>query len=254
MADSEMGDEARRSHLSERLESLGSVLKSQIMSDLNAWEEKRRHETSRSKKYSSKRARPQPLPDPPHTILVGLREVRHIMYTCADTMEVIKQISGWCIGVLAVFVSVADMKGNCKIHDLIGLPGVRAVFQLLVVTIETGFSAVGVDSAELGLVSKVAETTKDPRAVAWILNQYGAVHKSSFLRCLHLYLISKTHKSTGIPVAESTGLLQAIGELTAAFPHENAQAIVGVLQLYKQIAIDHTVDLASVEEDDFRRF
>ncbi|KAJ1796640.1 hypothetical protein LPJ59_003627, partial [Coemansia sp. RSA 2399] len=246
-------DEDTRSHLAERLESLGSALKSQIMSDLNSWEERRRGDTSRNKKHSSKRARPQPLPDLPRTILVGLREIRHILYGRPDA-DALKQISGWCIGVLAVFVSVADMKGNCKIHDLIGLPGVKAVFQQLVATIETGFSTVGVESAELGLVTRVVETTKDPRAVAWILNQYGIVHKSSFLRCLHLYLISKTPRPTAMPAAEATGLSQAIRDLAAAFPHENAQAIGGVLHMYKQIAVDHAVDVASVDEDDSRRF
>ncbi|KAJ2854482.1 hypothetical protein GGI22_004479, partial [Coemansia erecta] len=252
MEDSEMGEDTRL-HLAERLESLGSALKSQIMSDLNAWEERRRGDTSRSKKHSSKRARPQPLPDLPHAILVGLREIRHILYSRPDA-DALKQISGWCIGVLAVFVSVADMKGNCKIYDLIGLPGVKAVFQQLVATIETGFSTVGVESAELGLVTRVVETTKDPRAVAWILNQYGTVHKSSFLRCLHLYLISKTPRPTAMPAAEATGLSQAIRDLAAAFPHENAQAIGGVLQMYKQIVVDHAVDIALVDEDDSRRF
>ncbi|KAJ1667858.1 hypothetical protein EV178_001055 [Coemansia sp. RSA 1646] len=253
MEDSVMSDDIR-SHLAEKLESLGSVLKSQIMSDLNAWEERRRNEAqaSRSKKFSNKRARIQPLPDLPHTILVGLREIRYILYTRVD-VEVLKQVSGWCIGVLAVFVSVADMKGNCKIHNLISLPGVKAVFQLLVVTIETGFSMIGVDSAELGLVTRVIEATKDPRAVAWILNQYGAAHKSSFLKCLHLHLISKTPRSTAMPVAEATGLSQAMNELATAFPHENAQAIGAVLQTYKHIAVDHAVDFASVDEDDSRR-
>ncbi|KAJ2660641.1 hypothetical protein IWW48_002850 [Coemansia sp. RSA 1200] len=255
-----------RSLLTERLESLGSALKSQIMSDLSAWEERRRSEAqaARNKKFTNKRARPQPLPDLPHALLVGLRDVRRILYTASDDSTAdtdafkLKQVTCWCIGVLAVFVSVADMKGNCKLCDLIGLSGAKAVFQLLVAAVEIGFSTVGVDAAELAFVARVVDTTKDPRAVSWILNQYGVSHRSSFLRCLHLYLISKTPRSAAMPAtaggSEAAGLSQAINELAAAFPIENARALGGVLQMYKQVALDHTDDLDSVDEDDFRRF
>ncbi|KAJ2673985.1 hypothetical protein GGH99_006005, partial [Coemansia sp. RSA 1285] len=256
-----------RSLLTERLESLGSALKSQIMSDLSAWEERRRSEAqaARNKKFTNKRTRPQPLPDLPHALLVGLRDVRRILYTASDDSAdgtdafKLKQVTCWCIGVLAVFVSVADMKGNCKLCDLIGLSGAKAVFQLLVAAVEIGFSTVGVDAAELAFVARVVDTTKDPRAVSWILNQYGASHRSSFLRCLHLYLISKTPRSAAMPAAagggsEAAGLSQAINELAAAFPIENARALGGVLQMYKQVALGHTDDPDSVDEDDFRRF
>ncbi|KAJ2610199.1 hypothetical protein EV177_004086, partial [Coemansia sp. RSA 1804] len=270
MADTNSGSTSNssgRSLLTERLESLGSALKSQIMSDLSAWEERRRSEAqaARNKKFTNKRARPQPLPDLPHALLVGLRDVRCILYTTSDDSAdgtdafKLKQVTCWCIGVLAVFVSVADMKGNCKLCDLIGLSGAKAVFQLLVAAVEIGFSTVGVDAAELAFVARVVDTTKDPRAVSWILNQYGVSHRSSFLRCLHLYLISKTPRSAAMPAAagsgsEAAGLSQAINELAAAFPTENARALGGVLEMYKQVALGHTDDLDSVDEDDFRRF
>ncbi|KAJ2174136.1 hypothetical protein EV180_007223, partial [Coemansia sp. RSA 518] len=59
--------------LGEQLEALGSVLKSQIMSDLNAWEDRRRETQSRNSKKAAKRARPAPLPEIPHNTLVELR-------------------------------------------------------------------------------------------------------------------------------------------------------------------------------------
>ncbi|KAJ1995285.1 hypothetical protein GGI26_000486 [Coemansia sp. RSA 1358] len=247
--------ESTRSFLAEKLEVLGSVLKSQIMSDLNAWEERRRGEAqaTRNKKFSNKRPRPQPLPELPHSTLIGLREVRHILYA-NTSIDLGKEASSWCISILSVFVSVADMKGNCKLSDLISLPAAKAVFQLLVLAIESGFSCIGVETAEMGLVTRVLETTKDPRAIGWILNQYGVAHRSSFPKCLHLYLISQISKPNTMSAAESSGLTQAINDLAATFPKENTLALDSILEMYRRIAVDGSEATAVVAEDDLRRF
>ncbi|KAJ2233947.1 hypothetical protein H4R99_003971 [Coemansia sp. RSA 1722] len=263
--------------LAEQLEALGSTLKSQIMTDLNSWEEKKRAEQQqqqqqhggRNKKYPNKRARPQPLPEIPHETLIDLRRVRHTLYTRGD--EVVQEISSWAIGVLSVFVSVADMKGNCKLADLIMLPGTKAVFQLLLLAIESDFPRIGVDDAEMKLIHTVSSATKDPRAAGWILNQYGLLHRASFTRCLHLYCISQIPRistlhgagtgsmatAAAAAAADTPGLTQAISDLSSTFADENAQALNDILLTYRRVVDMHKTEaqvVAEIPGDDPRRF
>ncbi|KAJ2353990.1 hypothetical protein IWW50_003966 [Coemansia erecta] len=240
--------------LGEQLEALGSVLKSQIMSDLNAWEDRRRSEaqTGRSGKKAAKRARPQPLPEIPHGTLVELRQAQHSLLS--EPGVVGGQISSWAIGVLTVFVSVADMKGNCKLSDLIGLPGAKAMFQLLVLAVESSFSQAGVEAAETAFIDTVLATSKNPRAVGWILNQYGATHSAHFSRMLHLYAVSQLARgNAAIMGAENTGLATAISDLAASHPEQNARALDGILDMYRQAVLDSSAG-ESVAADDPRRF
>ncbi|KAI8323785.1 hypothetical protein GQ54DRAFT_296502 [Martensiomyces pterosporus] len=260
---------------SERLESLGSALKSQIMSDLNSWEDRRRSEAqaSRSKKFSNKRQRPLPLPEISHDTLVDIRWVRHTLYSeqaQGAATGVFTEVSQWAVGVLSVFVSVADMKGNCKLDDLISLPGARAVFQLLVLAVESGFPQLGEDDAELALITTVLAATKDPRAIGWILKQYGALHRPSFPKCLHLYAISRIPSSTAASAAtsatatgsaasspETSGLAQAIADLAAAYPAENAHALNSILRMYRdatQLVDSAATEADSIPMDDPRRY
>ncbi|KAJ2774410.1 hypothetical protein IWQ57_000835, partial [Coemansia nantahalensis] len=245
--------------LSKQLEGLGSALKSQIMSDLNAWEDRRRSETQagRGKKYAAKRARPQPLPEIARGTVVEMRAVRRALY--ATGSDVAREVSAWAIGVLAVFVSVADMKGNCKLSDLIGLPGAKAVFQLLVVAVESRFGHMGMEAAETALVDATLATTKDPRAVEWILSQYGATHSARFARCLHLSAIGRLAQGGDAPAAPapaaaaagSAGLAKAIEALAAAHPEENTRALAGILDSYRD-AVCGAGD--TVAEDDPQRY
>ncbi|KAJ2612315.1 hypothetical protein H4S08_002753 [Coemansia sp. RSA 1365] len=242
--------------LAAQLESLGSVLKSQIMSDLSSWEDRSRNDaqSSRGKRFANKRARTQPLPEIPHNTLVEIRRVRHALYT--ENGNTAETISSWAIGVLSVFVSVADMRGNCKLSDLIGLPGTKAVFQLLVLAVESSFSRLGVEEAETALITNVVSKTKDPRAVGWILNQYGTTHITQFPRCLHLYAISQLAKGYSAACAENTGLVNAIGDVAAAHSTENARALDSILDMYRNAVAEQTTHIAngSVAEDDLRRF
>ncbi|KAJ2857764.1 hypothetical protein J3B02_000764 [Coemansia erecta] len=258
--------------LAEQLEALGSALKSQIMTDLNSWEERKRTEQQqqqqqhggRNKKYAHKRARPQPLPEIAHDILVDIRKVRHLLYTRGA--EVMQEISSWAIGVLSVFVSVADMKGNCKLADLISLPGTKAAFQLLLLAVESDFPRIGIEGAEMRLIHTVVSTTKDPRAVGWVLNQYGSFHRASFAKCLHLYCISQipristaNHTGSGnvAAAAEAPVLTQAISDLSSMFADENAQALIDVLDMYRQVVSTYKTDPRPVNDitrDDPRRF
>ncbi|KAJ2671645.1 hypothetical protein IWW42_003256 [Coemansia sp. RSA 1085] len=243
--------------LSEQLEALGSVLKSQIMSDLNSWEDRRRSETqsARSGKKSAKRARPQPLPEIPHDTLVELRQVQHELFT--QTNEVARHIIIWAIGVLSVFVSVADMKGNCKLSDLIGLPGTKAVFQLLVMAVESSFTLQGVEGAEQAFVDAVMATTKDPRAISWILNQYGTTHSSHFLHCIHMYAISLLAQGdAAVASLESSGLGTAINDLATTHPEQHQKTMDSILDAYRQAVSSYDTDSAEeqIAEDDYRRF
>ncbi|KAJ2800206.1 hypothetical protein H4R20_004146 [Coemansia guatemalensis] len=242
--------------LATQLEALGSVLKSQIMSDLSSWEDRSRNDSqsTRGKRFANKRARPQPLPEIPHDTLVDIRRVRHALYT--ENGEAAETIINWAIGVLSVFVSVADMRGNCKLGDLIGLPGTKAVFQLLVLAVESSFSRLGIEGAETALITNVVSKTKDPRAVGWILNQYGATHSTQFPRCLHLYAISQLAKGDSATRAENSGLVNAIGDVAAAHSAENARALDSILDMYRDAVAEQTACVAdgSVADDDLRRF
>ncbi|KAJ1727104.1 hypothetical protein LPJ61_004761, partial [Coemansia biformis] len=241
--------------LSKQLEALGSTLKSQIMSDLNSWEDRRRGETpvARGKKFTNKRARPQPLPEISHETLVEIRRVRHALYT--ENGEVAREVINWAIGVLAVFVSVADMKGNCRLSDLIGLPGAKTLFQLLVLAAESCFARVGMEEAETALVAAILSTTKDPRAVEWILTQYGATHTAGFPRCLHMYAVSRLAQGSAASGAEKAGLSKAIESLAATHPEENARALTSILDTYREaITGSDSSALAAVADDDPRRF
>ncbi|KAJ2080154.1 hypothetical protein H4R24_003283 [Coemansia sp. RSA 988] len=242
--------------LTAQLESLGSVLKSQIMSDLSSWEDRFRNDaqSTRGKRFPNKRARPQPLPEIPHDTLVDIRRVRHALYT--ENGETAETIISWAIGVLSVFVSVADMRGNCKLGDLIGLPGTKAVFQLLVLAVESSFSRLGVEAAETALITNVVSRTKDPRAVGWILSQYGTTHSTQFPRCLHLYAISQLAKGGSAACVENTGLVNAISDVAAAHAEENTRALGSILDMYRDAVTEQTVcDVNdSVANDDLRRF
>ncbi|KAJ2712400.1 hypothetical protein H4R19_002776 [Coemansia spiralis] len=234
--------------LSRQLEELGSALKSQIMSDLNSWEDRRRGEApvGRGKKAINKRARPAPLPEIGRSTLVEVRQVRHALLT--EDGDVAREVSSWAIGVLAVFVSVADMRGNCNLADLIGLPGAKAVFQLLVLAVESCFGRAGMEEAESALIAATLTTTKDPRVVEWILNQYGATHSACFPRCLHLCAISRL--AQGSDAAGGAGLAGAIDTLAATHPRENARALASILDTYR----DAVSCRAGVADDDPRRF
>ncbi|KAJ2309131.1 hypothetical protein IWW54_003899 [Coemansia sp. RSA 2705] len=235
--------------LGEQLETLGSELKSQIMSDLNSWEDRRRSEaqSGRSGKKAAKRARPQPLPEVPHGMLVALRQMQYELFT--DTGAAARQISEWAVGVLSVFVSVADMKGNCRLGDLIGLPGAKAVFQLLVLAVESSYSQVGVAAGETAFIDTVVSTTRDPRAVAWILNQYGAAHSAQFPQSLHMFAVSRLAQGGG-----PGGLAAAIGELAGSHPEQNRRALDGLLDVYRQAVAGSGGGGGQIGEDDPRRF
>ncbi|KAJ2844788.1 hypothetical protein IWW36_005044, partial [Coemansia brasiliensis] len=213
-------------------------------------------QSSRSGKKSAKRARPQPLPEIPHDTLVELRQVQHELFT--QTSEVARHISTWAIGVLAVFVSVADMKGNCKLSDLIGLPGTKAVFQLLVLAVESSFTLQGVDGAEQAFVDAVMATTKDPRAISWILNQYGISHSSHFLHCIHMYAISLLAQGDAAAAnLESSGLGTAINDLAATHPEQHQKAMDRILDAYRQAVSSYSNTENAEEqipENDYRRF
>ncbi|KAJ1852075.1 hypothetical protein GGH12_005656 [Coemansia sp. RSA 1822] len=237
--------------LQEQLEALGSVLKSQIMSDLNSWEDRRRETQSRSSKKAAKRARPAPLPEIPHNTLVELRRVQLELFRDHEAGE---KIISWAISVLTVFVSVADMKGNCKLTDLIGLPGTKSVFQLLVLAVESSFSRNEPEHAESAFIDAVLATSKNPRAVTWILHQYGLTHSRQFPRCLHMHAVSQlAHGNASIVGTESTGLNTAISDLAASHPDQNTRALADILHLYRQ-AVSCSISGESIEENDSRRF
>ncbi|KAJ2143493.1 hypothetical protein IW142_003690 [Coemansia sp. RSA 564] len=237
--------------LGEQLEALGSVLKSQIMSDLNAWEDRRRETQSRNSKKAAKRARPAPLPEIPHNTLVELRRVQLQLFTEPDAGE---KIISWAISVLTVFVSVADMKGNCKLSDLIGLPGTKSVFELLVLAVESSFSRTEPGCAESAFIDSVLATSKNPHAVTWILHQYGLSHSRQFLRCLHMHAVGQLARGNASIVAtESTGLNAAISDLAASHPDQNTQALADILRVYRQ-AVSCSTSGEHIEENDPRRF
>ncbi|KAJ2502348.1 hypothetical protein GGH96_001144 [Coemansia sp. RSA 1972] len=235
--------------LQEQLEALGSVLKSQIMSDLNAWEDRRRETQSRNSKKAAKRARPSPLPEIPHTTLVELRRVQLQLFRDPDAGE---KIISWAISVLTVFVSVADMKGNCKLSDLIGLPGTKSVFELLVLAVESTFSRTEPNCAESAFVDSVLATSKNPHAVTWILHQYGISHSRQFVRCLHMYAVGQlAHGNASIVGTDPTGLNAAISDLAASHPDQNTRALADILCVYRE-AVSFSSE--SIEESDPRRF
>ncbi|KAJ2242456.1 hypothetical protein GGI13_006954, partial [Coemansia sp. RSA 455] len=137
--------------LSEQLESLGSALKTHIISDMNAWENRRRSEAlavsggGRGRKSAhNKRARlhgpsdsfSESLPDPPESTLLGIRRIRRMLY---DSSEAVGAVSIWAIGILALSVSLADMKDEFRLGDLMELPATKEAFQLLEMAVESEF-------------------------------------------------------------------------------------------------------------------
>ncbi|KAJ1893906.1 hypothetical protein LPJ66_005491 [Kickxella alabastrina] len=260
--------------LSERLASLGPTLQSQIIVDLSSWEDRQRNEparnepirndSSRSKRSSNKRTRLAPLPEIAHTTLVELRKVRHELYAAVDGKgDIAREVTSWAIGVLSVFVSVADLKENSNLNDLPLLPGARAVFQLLVLAVESEFSRIGIEAAEMAFVETVVVETRDQRAIGWLLTQYGSCHKATFPRCLHLYYIAQLPKLIGngsspaTAAADTTGLAQAINDLAATYPEENIKALNLILGMYRDLVANQTTSGATtlgIAEDDLRRF
>ncbi|KAJ1816764.1 hypothetical protein LPJ75_001918 [Coemansia sp. RSA 2598] len=157
------------------------------------------------------------------------------------------------------------MKGNCKLSDLISLPGTKTVFQLLLLAVESDFPRIGVEGAEMRLIHTAVSATKDPRAVGWVLNQYGTFHRASFTKCLHLYCISQIPRisvtnfaSSGpMAAADTPGLTQAISDLSSTFADENAQALNDILDMYRQVVDTYKTDpqvVGEIPKDDPRRF
>ncbi|KAJ2059834.1 hypothetical protein GGI17_004172 [Coemansia sp. S146] len=254
--------------LSEQLESLGSALKTHIISDMNAWEDRRRSEAlsvssgggGRGRKSGhNKRARLQApsdsyseaLPDPPESTLLGIRRIRHMLY---DSSEAVGAVSIWAIGILALSVSLADMKDEFRLGDLMELPATKEAFQLLEIAVESEFVRGSVEAAETALIDRVLRATNDSRAVGWILSQYGAVHSATFPRCLQLYAIAKMALPSGL---EATGLAQAVSDLNSAHPEHTAKALEGILGIYRDTVArvsDDVNGLQDIPADDLRRF
>ncbi|KAJ2066379.1 hypothetical protein GGH13_005731 [Coemansia sp. S155-1] len=247
--------------LSEQLESLGSALKTHIISDMNAWENRRRSEAlavsggGRGRKSAhNKRARlhgpsdsfSESLPDPPESTLLGIRRIRRMLY---DSSEAVGAVSIWAIGILALSVSLADMKDEFRLGDLMELPATKEAFLLLEMAVESEFVRGSVEAAETALIDRVLRATNDSRAVGWILSQYGAVHSATFPRCLQLYAIARMARPSGL---EATGLAQAVADLNSAHPEHTARALDGILDIYREtVASDVLRDIAA---DDLRRF
>ncbi|KAJ1956607.1 hypothetical protein EC988_001260, partial [Linderina pennispora] len=163
--------------LAVRLEALSSILKSQIMTDINSWEERRQEVPGRGgKKFNPKRQRMAPLPEIPHETLTEVRSLRQVLYTSNDdhTGDVVK----WAVAVLSVGVSITDMKaGSCRLEDMSTMPSVRLVMQVLVLAVESRFAVVGEEAAETALVEVVLSANKDTRAIGWIMKMYGMLHR-----------------------------------------------------------------------------
>ncbi|KAJ2480427.1 hypothetical protein EV174_003731 [Coemansia sp. RSA 2320] len=245
--------------LSGLLDSLGSALKSHIMSDLNAWEDRRRSEaqTSRGKKSAHKRPRLQPMPElSPHT-LADMRRMRHALYGCqTDQRDTVGAVAAWAIGVLALSVSLADMKGNFNLNDLLSLPSTKAAFHLLLLAIETSFTYQPVEDAEAAFIDRVLATTNDPRAVGWILSQYGCVHSMTFPRCLQIYAIARLAKPQAAGL-EASGLAQAVSDLNSAHPENATRVLDGILSIYCSTVAEvegNPAMLSDIPIDDSRRY
>ncbi|KAJ2000817.1 hypothetical protein H4R26_004436 [Coemansia thaxteri] len=245
--------------LSGLLDSLGSALKSHIMSDLNAWEDRRRSEaqTSRGKKSAHKRPRLQPMPElSPHT-LADMRRMRHALYGCqTDQRDTVGAVAAWAIGVLALSVSLADMKGNFNLNDLLSLPSTKAAFHLLLLAIETSFTYQPVEDAEAAFIDRVLATTNDPRAVGWVLSQYGCVHSMTFPRCLQIYAIARLAKPQAAGL-EASGLAQAVSDLNSAHPENATRVLDGILSIYCSTVAEvegNPAMLSDIPIDDSRRY
>ncbi|KAJ2896422.1 hypothetical protein IWW38_002024, partial [Coemansia aciculifera] len=246
--------------LSEKLEKLGSALRTNIISDINAWEGRQLADShavagSRSQKRAqNKRARTQhPMPDVPPTTLQGLRQIQLMLHH--HTSNTTGTVSIWAIGILALFVSLADMKDDFRLSDLQGLPATVAAFRMLELAVEAEFAHVGVEAAETALIDRVLATTKDSRAVGWILSQYGGMYGDTFPKCLQMYAIARMAK----PVAEAaTGLTQAVADLSSAQPESAKEALDSILALYRDTVstlLRGDVDkLSEIPTDDMRRF
>ncbi|KAJ1850243.1 hypothetical protein LPJ73_003538, partial [Coemansia sp. RSA 2703] len=238
------------------LETLGSTLKSQILADLSAWEDKKRHDASKSKKYSSKRQRTQPLPEVPREIMHDLRRVREGLMSDAFREH---EVSSWAVDVLSSFVVIADMKGTCKKRDLIELPTIKAVFNMLLTAIGYEATVSGEEAAEDTLINAVASTTTDKRAGVWILNQYGSVRRPTLFKRMHLYCIThlaRGPESSGAS-ADISALQQAMEGLVTKYSDNNAKALDEVLDIYLKVIEEQDSDsssLVGISEDDPRRY
>lgn len=259
--------------LTQLLESLGSTLQSQIMDDLNAWEDRNRLEqpssSSRSNKRSqNKRQRLPPQPDLSNTTLLNLRTIRRFLYEASSQdsrNSQVDEICKWAVDALTVFVSVADMRDNFELPNLISLHSTKVVFEILVLTIETAFiqkaNGDGAEAAELEFIDRVIGGTTDSRSVAWILYQYGCLHLSTFLPCLHKYnigLLARVQSQLQQNVAVTamgpgaTGLAQALDSLSKQFPKDNERAVSDILYMYRALTLDSAPGIK--DDMDMRRY
>ncbi|KAJ2582967.1 hypothetical protein GGH95_001247, partial [Coemansia sp. RSA 1836] len=246
--------------LGEQLEALGSALRTHIISDINAWEDRQLAEAQAGgnrgqKRGQTKRSRiQQPLPDPPPTTIFGLRRVQGLIYS---TPEATGAVSIWVIGILALFVSLADMKGDFRLSDLLGLPATKAAFEMLEFAVESEFVRMSVEAAETALIDRVLATTKDSRAVGWILSQYGVVHGDTFPKCLQMYAIARMSQPMAATGLEAAGLAQSVADLSSAQPESTKKALDAILALYRDTVALATSSMDKAQDipaDDSRRF
>ncbi|KAJ2734276.1 hypothetical protein IW152_002407 [Coemansia sp. BCRC 34962] len=249
--------------LGELLASLGSTLKTQIVNDMTAWEDRRRSEAlaavpGRGRKSGhNKRSRHHThsdthsldtLPDPPETVLLGLRQIRSKLF---ESSEAVGAVSTWAIGILTLSVSLADMKEEFRLSDLLELPATKEVFGVLETAAESEFVHGGGEASETALIDRVLAATNDSRAVGWILGQYGAAHSDTFPRCLQIYAVAKMAQSSGL---EATGLAQAVADFNSAHPRLAAKALDGILGLYYDAVSEMGDSADGVAAGNWRRF
>ncbi|KAJ2023733.1 hypothetical protein GGI06_001295 [Coemansia sp. S85] len=245
--------------LAELLASLGSTLKTQIVNDMTAWEDRRRSEAlaaapSRGRKSGhGKRSRHHThsfdlLPDPPETVLLGLRHIRSKLFESSDAVGA---VSTWAIGILTLSVSLADMKEEFRLGDLLELPATKEVFGMLEMAVESEFVHGNGGTSETALIDRVLAATNDSRAVGWILSQYGAAHSETFPQCLQMYAVTKMAQPSGL---EATGLAQALADLNSAHPRLAAKAFDGILGLYRDTVSGMGDSMDGLAADDWRRF
>ncbi|KAJ2747319.1 hypothetical protein GGI20_000654 [Coemansia sp. BCRC 34301] len=245
----------------ESLEALASALRTNIISDINAWEDRQLAESQAAlanrgqKRSQGKRQRAQQLlPDPPATTLLGLRQIQLVLCQAPDAAGT---VSIWAIGILALFVSLADMKGDFRLSDLQSLPATKVAFHMLEFAVGSDIARMSVEAAETVLIDRVLATSKDSRAAGWILSQYGVVHGDTFPKCLQMYTIARMAQPMAAAGLEAASLAQTVADLSLAQPTSAKKALEDILVLYRDTVsmLSGDVDkLRDIPADDSRRF
>ncbi|KAJ2777329.1 hypothetical protein GGI15_004543, partial [Coemansia interrupta] len=169
------------------------------------------------------------------------------------------EVSNWAVDVLSSFVVIADMKNTCKESDLIELPTIKAVFDLLLDVIEYEAKVSSEEAAEDALISAVASPTTDKRAGIWILNQYSSMSRPTLFKRMHMYCISHLARSPESSGASTdiSGLHQAMNGLAERYSEMNKRALDEILEIYLKLIEQQDADpstVLGVSEDDPRRY